>query len=139
MPISGRIRLQPTSDSALSRCVRNQSIALTHREKSAAHVRIQLLEMSLNEGHHDDSKERPAGHPLKVVPASVEVWPVQLSAREGTHDPREGLFVAHVHPDGDMGSTAVTTKVPLADQESDEETLVEITRGGGMFHGKHTL
>jgi len=96
-----------------------------------------MLEMPMNEGHHDSPEVRSASHPLEVVSTSVEVGAVELSPWKCALNPLEGLFMANVHSEGDLGLESIAAKVTLSDQEAHQKSLVEVTWFGRVFHGKH--
>jgi len=93
--------------------------------------------MALEERDHDLCQKSPSRHPLVVMPTTVEIGAVELSARKGQFKPSEDLFVAYMHPQGNLGLATVTPEVAFTDKEADDEALLELAQRWGTFHGKH--
>ena len=100
-------------------------------------MRIKMLEMAIDERHHDSPEVRSAGHPLEIVSTSVEVGAIQFSSREFGLNPLEGLLVPDVHSKGDLRLASVPPKVTFSYQKAHEESLVEDGSFVEVFHGKH--
>jgi hypothetical protein len=124
-------------DSGASWCIQIEPITRAHSEKTVADMWIEMLEMPMNKGHHDSLEERSASHPLEVVPASVEIRSIELSPRKCSLNPREGLFVPNVHAKGDLRLEPIPTEVTFTNEETHQESLIEVRRRVGVFHGKH--
>ena len=54
------------------------------------------------------------------------IGPVQPGLREALHQPAEQRLVAHVQPHGDLGLLAVAAERRLADQDPDEQAVLEL-------------
>ena len=124
-------------DSGASWCIQVEPITRAHSEKTVADMWIEMLEMAMNKGHHDSLEERSASHPLEVVPASVEIRSVELSPRKCSLNPHEGPFMPDVHAEGDLRLEPISSEVAFTNEEAHQESLIEVRRRVGVFHGKH--
>jgi|SRR6185503_4323881 len=97
---------------------------------------VKTIQPTFDEGNQNISKNAPPGHPLVVVATSMEVWPVELCLGKGGLEPPEGIDVANMHAEGNLSLFAVSSEVPLAEQQAQHKPFVKgIHRA--TFHGKH--
>jgi hypothetical protein len=88
-----------------------------HFPEAMASLHVQLgREVIVQNGHQDVSQVAPTSHPLKVLATIVVVRAVQFAPREGLLYPFEKRFMADVHSQGDLGLTAISSKVAFTDE-----------------------
>ena len=97
-------------------------VALTHHEKAAGDMRIELVDVLFNERNQHIAQERPPGHPLVVVPTVMRVRSVEAAPWKCSFEPAESLLMACVHAQRDLGLSPITAEVPLAHEQTEQET-----------------
>jgi hypothetical protein len=99
-------------------------------------VAVEAIKTTFDKGYEDIFEDAASRHPLVVIATSVKVWPVQLRFGKYSLEPAKRIDVPHVHPECDLGLFSVSSKVPLAEEQPQNEPLVEGIKRA-MFHGKH--
>ena len=97
---------------------------------------IETVQAAFYERHESVLQKPAAGHPLVVIPASVEIRSIELRVRKSALKPTEGTLVTGVHSQGDLGLLTVPAEVPFANKKANDVAFIEWIQSR-MFHGKH--
>jgi hypothetical protein len=90
-------------------------------------MRIDLIgQYAFDDGQNIFCQRGATGHPLEVGTLVVVVGPIQAGTREKPLQPTEDRLMPDVHLEGDLRLLAVSTEVPLADEQTRYEPPLDI-------------
>jgi hypothetical protein len=109
------------------------SIPHFHLHKALEAVSVEFWRQHfLQERHKLVAQERASRHPLEIVSLAMEIWPIQLPSGKRAVDPVKDCLVPHMHAERDMGLLSVAPESALANQQANENALIEIAGGRGF-------
>jgi len=88
-------------------------------------VAVEAIKTTFDKGNEDIFEDAASRHPLVVVAASVKVWPVELRLGKYGLEPAKRIDMPDMHPECDLGLFSVSSEVPLAQEQPQNEAFVE--------------
>lgn len=71
------------------------------------------------------AQKRPSRHPLVIVATAVMVRAIHFRVRKLFLKPAEQLLMAHMHAESDLRLLAISPKMALANEHSDQEPFLK--------------